>query len=147
MPRRGDTEIGSRVRWFRSLRARLALAIAVILVAALGTSFVATYRGTGTQVQAQIDQDLRQEASAFEQKVPLYKVTRRRVTRVAQRYIADQVTFSVAPRLYVVRVAGGGIVTNQPELNPADTGTLNRDAAGPHRESPEARAVRTAPLG
>src|SRR3954447_11243940 len=116
-----DIASGSRVPWFRSLRARLALSIAVILVAALGTSFVATYRGTGTQVQAQIDQDLAQEASAFEQKIPLFKVTRRHVTRVAQRYIADQVTFSVAPRLYIVRVAGGGIVSNQPELNPADT--------------------------
>jgi two-component system OmpR family sensor kinase len=143
-----DTDIGSgsRVPWYRSLRARLALAIAGILVAALGTTFVATYRGTGTQVQAQIDQDLRQEASAFEQKIPVFKVTRRHVTRVAQRYISDQVTFSVAPRLYVVRVAGGGIVSNQPELDP-DSVALDRTVAGPHRESPEARAVRTAPLG
>jgi two-component system, OmpR family, sensor kinase len=141
------TGSGSRVPWFRSLRARLALSIAVILVAALGTSFVATYRGTGTEVQNQIDQDLRQEATAFEQKIPVFKVTRRHVTRVAQRYIADQVTFTVTPRLYVVRVAGGGIVSNQPELNPADSVTLDRNVAGPHRESPEAHAVRTAPLG
>jgi len=142
-----DIGIGAHVPWFRSLRARLALAIALILVAALGTTFVATYRGTGTQVQAQIDQDLRQEASAFEQKIPVFKVTRRHVTRVAQRYIDDQVTFNVAPRLYVVRVAGGGMVTNQPELNPALAGTVPKDAAGPQRESPEVRAVRTAPLG
>jgi len=148
MARATDTDIGigSRVLWFRGLRARLALAIALILVAALGTSFVATYRGTGTQVQAQIDQDLRQEASAFEQKIPVFKVTRRHVTRVAQRYIADQVTFSVAPRLYIVKVAGGGIVSNQPDLNP-EASALPRDVAGPRRESPEVRAVRTAPLG
>jgi signal transduction histidine kinase len=145
MARATDTDlgVGSRVPWFRSLRARLALAIAGILVVALGTTFVATYRGTGTQVQAQIDQDLRQEASAFEQKIPMFKVTRRRVTRVAQRYIADQVTFSVAPRLYVVRVAGGGIVSNQPELNPGG----GVSTSGPQRESAEARAIRTAPLG
>ncbi len=143
MARRGDSGSGAHVPWFRSLRARLALAIAVILVAALGTAFVATYRGTGTQVQAQIDQDLRQEASAFEQKLPLLKVTRRRVTKAAQSYIEDQVTSTVAPRLYVVRVSGGGIVSNLPELNPADSPGV----AGPHRESPEARALRTAPLG
>jgi two-component system, OmpR family, sensor kinase len=141
-----DTAAGSRVLWFRGLRARLALAIAVILAAALGTAFVATYRGTGTQVQAQIDQDLRQEATAFEQKIPIYNVTRRRVTRAAQRYIADQLTFSVTPRLYVVRVAGGGIVSNLPELNPAESGMIDRNVAGPHRESPEARAVRMAPI-
>ncbi|MBS1869090.1 MAG: HAMP domain-containing protein [Actinobacteria bacterium] len=148
MARRSDSDpaIGARVSWFRSLRARLAIAIAVILVAALGTAFVATYRGTGTQVQAQIDQDLRQEATAFEQKIPVYRVTRGRVTRAAQRYIADQVTFTVTPRLYVVRVAGGGIVSNLPELNPAENSALDRNVAGPHRESPEARAVRTAPL-
>ena len=148
MARATDQDLagGSRVPWLRSLRARLAIAIAMILVVALGTTFVATYRGTGTQVQAQIDQDLRQEASAFEQKIPVFKVTRRHVTRVAQRYISDQITSSVAPRLYVVRVAGGGIVTNQPELNPADSVAIDRDVAGPHRESPEARAVRTAPL-
>ena len=143
MARRGDSGSGAHVPWFRSLRARLALAIAVILVAALGTAFVATYRGTGTQVQAQIDQDLRQEASAFEQKLPLLRVTRARVTKAAQSYIEDQVTSTVAPRLYVVRVAGGGIVSNLPELNPADSPGV----AGPHRESPEARALRTAPLG
>lgn len=148
MARATDTDPGggSRVPWHRSLRARLAIAIALILVVALGTAFVATYRGTGTQVQAQIDQDLRQEASAFEQKIPILRVTRRHVTRVAQRYIADQVTFSVAPRLYVVRVAGGGIVSNQPELNPVDSVAI-RDVAGPHRESPETRAIRTAPFG
>jgi len=148
MARRTDSDLatGARVPWFRGLRARLAIAIAVILVAALGTAFVATYRGTGTQVQAQIDQDLRQEATAFEQKIPVFRVTRRRVTRAAQRYIADQITFTVTPRLYVVRVAGGGMVTNQPELNP-DTTALGRDVAGPQRESPEVRAVRTAALG
>jgi two-component system, OmpR family, sensor kinase len=137
----------TRVRWFRSLRARLALATAVILVAALGTAFVATYRGTGTQVQAQIDQDLRQEATAFEQKIPVYKVTRARITSAAQRYLNDQVTFTVTPRLYVVRVAGGGIVSNLPELNPDESATIGRDVAGPRRESSEARALRTAPLG
>ncbi|HEX5146284.1 MAG TPA: histidine kinase dimerization/phospho-acceptor domain-containing protein, partial [Conexibacter sp.] len=143
--RADDTDTGSRVPWYRSLRARLALAIAVILVAALGTAFVATYRGTGTQVQAQIDQDLRQEATAFEQKIPVYRVTRRRVTKAAQRYLADQITFTVTPRLYVVRVAGGGVVSNLPELSPAEG--ASSDVAGPHRESAEARMLRTAPLG
>jgi two-component system, OmpR family, sensor kinase len=147
MARRGESDTSWRVPWFRGLRARLAVTIAVILVAALGTTFVATYRGTGTQVQAQIDQDLRQEATAFEQKIPLYNVTRRRVTKAAQRYLADQITFTVTPRLYVVRVAGGGIVSNLPELNPAENAAIGRDVAGPRRESAEARALRTAPFG
>jgi two-component system, OmpR family, sensor kinase len=133
-----DAEAGWRVPWLRSLRARLALAIAVILVAALGTAFLATYRGTGAQVQAQIDQDLRQEATAFEQKIPLFRPTRRRVTKAAQRYLADQITFTVTPRLYVVRVAGGGIVSSLPDLSPSGSAAINHDVAGPRRESPEA---------
>jgi two-component system OmpR family sensor kinase len=143
----GETDSGARVPWFRSLRARLALAIAVILVAALGTAFVATYRGTGTQVRAQIDQDLRQEASAFEQKIPFLRPTQRRVTTVAQRYIDAQSTFNFTPRLYVVRIAGGGIVSNLPALSPSEAVVIDKDVAGPRRESPEARAVRTAPVG
>ena len=146
MARGADTDPRAHVAWFRGLRARLALAIAVILAAALGTAFVATYRGTGTQVQAQIDQDLRQEATAFEQKIPFARPTQRRVAKAAQRYIADQATFNFTPRLYVVRIAGGGIVSNLPSLIPEEAVTIDRDVAGPRRESPEARALRTAPL-
>ncbi len=146
MARHGIPDPAARVPWYRSLRARLALAIAVILVAALGTTFVATYRGTGTQVQAQIDQDLRQEASAFEQRIPEYRVAQRRVTKAAQRYIDNQPAFNLTPRLYFVRVAGGGNVTNLYDLIGADA-TLPRGVAGPRRESPELHALRTAPEG
>ena len=114
----------------------------MILVPALGTAFIAIYRGTGTQLRAQIDQDLRREATAFAQTIPLLE-SRAHASEGRPSCIEDQVTSTVAPRLYVVRVSGGGIVTNQPELNPADSPGV----AGPHRESPEARALRTAPLG
>ena len=138
----------ARASLVRSLRARLALAIAVILVAALGTSFVATYRGTGTQVQAQIDQDLRQDAERVRAADPASSRSRAdSVTRAAQRYIDDQVTFTrhAAPVRRARRRRR--LVSNQPELNPAQRRALDRDVAGPQRESPEARALRTAPLG
>ena len=76
------------------------------------------------------------------------KVTRRHVTRVAQRYIDDQV--DVQRHAAAVRRARR---RRRHRLEPAGaesrrgSAALDRDVAGPRRESPEARAVRTAPLG
>jgi two-component system OmpR family sensor kinase len=126
--------------WLGGLRARLAIAIAVILAAALGTAFIATYRGTGTQVQAQIDQGLRQDAGAFEQKIPFDALTPSRVAEAAQQYLDNQLSFGVTPRLYAVRIANGGIIWNLPEANPTST-------ARPRHETPEARALRTGRIG
>ncbi|MGB2711999.1 MAG: histidine kinase dimerization/phospho-acceptor domain-containing protein, partial [Conexibacter sp.] len=147
MARRADS--GLRLHWLGGLRTRLALAIAVILVAALGTAFVATYRGTATQVQAQIDQDLRQEATAFEQWLQRAPGKPRRVQKAAQRYLDDQgASFSITPRLYVARISGRGLVSNLPELSPSEgSAAIGRDVAGPRVESPEARALRTSRLG
>jgi two-component system OmpR family sensor kinase len=141
------TDSGSRVAWLGGLRTRLSVAIAIILAIALGTAFVATYRGTGTQVQTQIDQDVRQEAAAFEQQIPVVKVTRRRIARAAKKYVQAQ-SFTITPRLYVVRISGGGMVSNLQDLSPTESdSTLGSDVAGPRRESPEARALRMARLG
>ncbi len=145
---RSDPARGSHVALLGGLRTRLTVTIAVILVAALGTAFVATYRGTGTQVRAQIDQDLRQEATTFDQRIPLTRATPRRIAKAANRYLDEQDIFAISPRLYVVRVAGGGTVSNLPDLSPDEgSAAIDRDVAGPRRESPQARALRTAPLG
>ena len=50
-----------------SLRAQLALAIALITALALGLTFLAVYRGTGSRLQDRIDQDLATQASEWEQ--------------------------------------------------------------------------------
>ncbi len=138
---------GSRLAWLGGLRARLALAIAVILVAALGTAFVATYRGTATQVREQIDQDLRQEATAFDQR--LKQASQRtdrdplRIERAAQRYIDNQVSsFTFTSRLYVARVAGMEPVSNL--LIPEEDASGSR---GSKPESLEVRALRTTTEG
>jgi len=138
---------GSRDPLFGRLRTRLALAIAAILVAALGTAFVATYRGTGAQVQAQIDQDLRQESSALQQRLALADDKPAALARQAQRYVDDQTPFAVTPRLYLVRVTDGGVVSNVPALVPPEGLGRVRRVLGPRYETPEARAMRSAPLG
>jgi two-component system OmpR family sensor kinase len=149
-------ETRSRLQWLGELRTRLALAIAVILVAALGTAFVATYRGTGQQVRVQIDEDLVQDATAFEQQGipavierprPVAKAAER-IAKAAEQYLEDQTSFGATQRLFVVRIAGGGTVSNLPELSPSEgSAEIDRTVAGPRRESEEARALRTARLG
>jgi two-component system, OmpR family, sensor kinase len=144
-----DTRSGSRVAWMRGLRARLALTIALILVAALGTAFVATYRGTGTQVREQIDDDLRQEASAFERRLQRARDKPARIALTARNYLNEQLSgFGITTRLYVARIPGAGIVSNLPELTPDEgSAAVDRDVAGPRFESPQARALRTSAPG
>jgi signal transduction histidine kinase len=137
-----------RIALFGGLRTRLTLTIAVILAAALGTAFVATYRGTGTQVRSQIDQGLSQDASAFEQRIPAEAVKPQVIAKAAQQYLDDQISFGVSPRLYAVPIAGGTMVSNLPELSPSEgSAAIGRDVAGPRRESAAARALQTAHLG
>ena len=49
----------------RGLRARLTVSIAAILVAAVGTTFLVIYRGTGSTLRAEVESELREEATAF----------------------------------------------------------------------------------
>jgi signal transduction histidine kinase len=139
----------SRLHWLGGQRTRMALAIALILAVALGTAFVATYRGTGQQVSRQIDEDLLQDATAFEQKgIPFDARRPRPIVKAAQDYLDEQTSFGATPRLFIVRVVGGGTVSNLPELSPREgSAEIDRSVAGPRRESAEARALRTARLG
>ncbi len=133
----------------RSVRARLIALIAGLLVAALGVTGYFVYRGTGAQVRRAIDDDLRQDAAAFSsQAVP--RRTQRPATIAAsvRRYLATQPAFGESARLFVVRVPGGPIVTNEPELVARD----DRDRAGESiqqraREATDASRIRAAPLG
>ncbi len=150
MSARGSSSGGShrRWRWLRGLRARLSLAISLILVVSLGTAFVATYRGTGTQVRNQIDQDLKTDARAVDDRLG-YDARPRALVQAAETYLDDRRNFGVTSRLYLIRVRGGTIVSNLPELSPEEEGDqrVGRDVLGPRRESGEARALRTADLG
>jgi len=49
------------------LRARLTIALAIILAAAMGCAFIAVDRETGSRVRSQIDHDLARDAAALAQ--------------------------------------------------------------------------------
>ena len=50
---------------FRSLRWRLTALIGAVVVLAVGATYLAVYRGTGTQLRQQIDRELKADAQAF----------------------------------------------------------------------------------
>jgi signal transduction histidine kinase len=104
-------------RWLpASLRSQLALAIALITALALGLTFVAVYRGTGSRLQSRIDQDLAAQASEWDQlRTGRHLSTPDAVEQTARGYLAAQ-RYHPASRIFVIDVAGGTPVSNQPAI-------------------------------
>jgi two-component system, OmpR family, sensor kinase len=129
-----------------SMRARLTLAMALILVLTLGGTFVAVYRGTGQELRGRIDRRLRDEAGAFALRgVPPGIPPAPALVAAGRRYIAVQ-PFSSSARLLFERVAGGGLATNQPELLRL-TREFGEPVAVQHAENDQARRLLDAPTG
>ena len=106
----------ARGRLPASLRSQLALAIALITALALGLTFVAVYRGTGSRLQGRIDQDLATQASEWEQmRAGRDLSTPAAVVQAARRFIAAQ-RYHPASRIFVIDVTGGTPVSNQPQI-------------------------------
>ena len=97
------------------LRARLAVAIAAILVVAVGVTFVAVYRGTGARLRGQIDRDLRGDVATFASRGVPAGSGPRALAAAGRRYVNSQ-PFEASVQLLVERVTGDGVVTNEPEL-------------------------------
>ncbi len=98
------------------LRAQLALAIATITLLAVGLSFLAVYRGTGSRLRDRIDSDLTAQVAEWEQFSRGSDLsTPSRVERTARRFIDSQ-SYHPASRIFLIDVAGGRPVTNHPDI-------------------------------
>ncbi|HZL48864.1 MAG TPA: hypothetical protein VFC30_07605, partial [Solirubrobacteraceae bacterium] len=98
------------------LRWRLVAWVAMVMLICTGITFVAVYRGTGTQLRHQIDQELAGDASELSH--TLASSDDRRSAQVAQRatrYVRAQ-PFSASSTLLFAIVPGVGTSTNRPEL-------------------------------
>ena len=118
------------------LRWRLAGWVAVVTLICTGITFVAVYRGTGTQLRHQIDQEIAGDAHELSHNLALANArTPKRVSEAAARYLREQ-PFRASSTLLFAVVPGAGTSTNRPELfaqaapdsgeKPADQARENR---------------------
>lgn len=131
------------------LRARLAATVAAILMLAAATTFVAVYRGTGARIREQIDSDLASQTSAIGAQLLRGEGARpANLLRRARRSIAAEPAFAASSRLFVVRVVGAGIATNEPELLGLRQRTVSEETSADRAsEKGEAAAILSAPPG
>ncbi len=98
------------------LRWRLAGWVALVTLLCTGIAFVATYRGTGTQLRRQIDGEISGYANGLAHGLARAgATTSRRAHGEAAEYVGDQ-TFAASSTLLFVTLAGEPTVTNRPEL-------------------------------
>ena len=109
----------------------------MVLVAAFAVTFVAVYRGTGTQLQGQIDRELRADAAAFARSVGPTdgRAEAGELAKEGLRYVAAQ-PFRATSRLLFVQVPGHPTETNEPELLGL-TGTAADEGAASQRSETE----------
>lgn len=131
------------------LRARLTIALAIILTAAMVGAFIAVDRETGSRVRSQIDHDLARDAAALTRSLGTGSASPAAVEAAARGYLEDQPSFGSSARLYVIRVSDGSTITNQPELLGFATRTgVDHDAPQvQQREQAQAQAILSARPG
>ncbi len=119
----GDVRAGSeprrrgwRLRWMpASLRWRLAAWVALVVIVSSGITFVAVYRGTGTQLHRQIDSEITGDAGELAQALNASAAGPRATLLAARAYVAVQ-PFNASSTVLFALVPGAGTATNTPEL-------------------------------
>ncbi|MEA2410222.1 MAG: two-component system, OmpR family, sensor kinase [Thermoleophilaceae bacterium] len=116
------------MRGFRSLRWRLTALIGAVVVLSVGATYIAVYRGTGSQLRDQIDRELRADAEAFSRAgVPSGDPSAADVDAAARHYIASQ-PFRASSRLVIVSLPGRRPLSNEPQLVAPPSTTRDPDA-------------------
>ena len=122
-----------------SLRAQLALSIAVVTALAVGASFLALYSGTTSRLRAQIDSQLRTQLSEWRQFTARADVsTPAALERTAAQFLAAQ-RYHAESLLIVVQALGGRTVSNNAEL-------IAREEAR-ERDAPESAGLLDSRIG
>jgi two-component system OmpR family sensor kinase len=132
----------------QSLRWRLALRVAAVLVVAFGVTYVAVYRGTGAQLRGQIDRELGADGAAFSRSVAPVgdREDAAELRAAAARYVSTQ-PFGATSRLLFAEVPGQPTQSNQPELLGLNGITTDEDAEAQHAENRLSTALLAAPDG
>ena len=100
----------------RGLRWRLAGWVTLVTLLCTGAAFVAVYRGTGTQLRHQTDQEIEGDARELAHNLALARAhTNAQLSQAATRYVRDQ-PFSASSTLLFALIPGLAPSTNRPEL-------------------------------
>jgi two-component system OmpR family sensor kinase len=116
---RGDT-------WFQRLttarlyphgvRWRLTAWVAVVLLLSSALTFVAIYRGTGSQLRRETEREVASDASVFARHLIAARGSGTRALAAASSAYVHAQPFRASSRLLFAVLPGGVIVTNEPEL-------------------------------
>jgi signal transduction histidine kinase len=129
------------------LRWRLAGWVTIVVLLCTGISFVAVYRGTGTQVRQQIDKEISGDAGDLAHDLVLSRnATPARVSRAANSYVRDQ-SFAASSTVLFTLVPGVATSTNRPELFSRLAPDNSETAAEQSKENRLSRKLLTAPDG
>jgi signal transduction histidine kinase len=94
------------------MRTRLAAAVAIVMIAALGGSFFALHERSGSELQGRVDSNLKEQYGEFRLSTPEQVRTPAELTRAARSFIASQ-RYHPESRIFLIEVAGGRDVTNE----------------------------------
>lgn len=111
-------------------RAKLAFAIAIVLFAALGVTYLAVYRGTGNELENRTEVDLEREAERLEAQLGSGWADGPEEYLRRARAILGAETFGPNARVIVISIPGGGVATNQPALVKPGLGGGSEEESG-----------------
>jgi two-component system OmpR family sensor kinase len=129
------------------LRWRLAGWIVLVILLCTGISFVAVYRGTGTQVRRQIDSAIAADAADLAHDLVLARAsTPERIAHAANGYVRDQ-SFAASSTVLFALVPGAPTSTNRPELFSTSAPDNDETAVEQAQENRLSRNLLTSPDG
>jgi two-component system OmpR family sensor kinase len=130
-----------------SLRWRLTAWVAAVMLVSAAAVFIVVYRDTGSQLQAQIDRDVRGDVSQLAQALKgRAGLGPRQLATAAEVYVRAQ-PYTASSTLLFVAVPGVGTVSNHPEVFAAATPELGESASDQRAENAASRALLVARLG
>jgi two-component system, OmpR family, sensor kinase len=129
------------------LRWRLAGWVAGVVLLCTGITFLAVYRGTGTQLRRQIDEEVAGDASELQHNLALAPgASPWQVFRAASGYVRNQ-PFRASSTLLFAVIPRAGVSTNRPELLGGGAPDNGETAAVQAQENRLSRQVLTAGQG
>ncbi len=130
-----------------SLRTRLTVGVALVVLAAIALTFGVVYHTTGSQLRAQIDRSIRSSAIQLAHAMTEHPPTSSHALLVTARRYASAQPYSASAMLLFVILPEVGTATNHPELFGAGRREPEESASEQARENTEGRRLTRPQVG